>query len=60
LQYLRKAVELAGDNAKIREHLGDVLAELGRGDEAAEQYRKALEIDPEAQGVREKLESLGR
>ena len=42
----------------VREHLGDAYRAAGEADEASGAYRKALEIDPQAEGAREKLKGL--
>jgi len=41
-EYLRKAVSRNGRNPEILDHLGDVLAKIGREDLAAQQWEKAL------------------
>ena len=55
---LEKAVELLPDDPLVREHLGDVYRAAGDADKARGAYRKALELDPQAKGVREKLKGL--
>ena len=40
----------------IFEHLGDVMAAQGRTEEAVEAWKSALEADPEAEGVADKID----
>jgi len=44
------------EDAVIRDHLGDAYEKLGKLDEAREAWQRALTLDPDIQGVREKLE----
>jgi transitional endoplasmic reticulum ATPase len=46
IETLRQAVSLSPENAPLRRHLGDLLAEAGRHEEALEEYREALALDP--------------
>ena len=46
IETLREAVSLSPENAPLRHHLGDLLAAAGRHDEALEEYREALALDP--------------
>ena len=55
---LAQAVALDGDDPLLNEHLGDILAALQRWAEAEKAYRRVLELNPEAEGVPEKLERL--
>jgi len=56
LPYLRKALDQAFD-AEIAAHLGEVLWELGRRDEARQVWRRALDEDPNHEYL---LQVLGR
>src|SRR5262249_18323669 len=40
------AVSLSPENAPLRRHLGDLLAAAGRYEQALEEYREALALDP--------------
>jgi tetratricopeptide (TPR) repeat protein len=42
-EYLRKAISRNGHNPEIIAHLGDVLAKMGREDQAAVQWKNALD-----------------
>jgi len=46
LKWLQTAIELAPDNARNRVGCGNALLEMGRFDEAEQQYGKAIELDP--------------
>lgn len=57
---LEKAAALEPSDPTITEHLGDVYWRLGRRIEARYQWRRSLELDPDAvreTAIREKLES---
>ena len=43
---LRQAVAVSPENAPLRRHLGEVLAAAGRHDEAIDELRAALSLDP--------------
>ena len=49
-------MELQPDFFEARNNLGILLARSGRLDEAIEQFRKALEIDPGSAEVRKNLD----
>ena len=54
---LEQAVKLLPESdATVLDHLGDVLAALGRRDEAKEAWRKSLGLEP-SDGVRRKLDA---
>ena len=46
IETLRQAVSLSPENAPLRRHLGDLLSAAGRHEEAADEYREALALDP--------------
>jgi transitional endoplasmic reticulum ATPase len=46
IETLRQAVSVSPENAPLRRHLGDLLAAAGRHEEALEEYREALALDP--------------
>jgi SpoVK/Ycf46/Vps4 family AAA+-type ATPase len=46
IETLRHAVSLSPENAPLRRHLGDLLSAAGRHEEAVEEYREALALDP--------------
>ncbi len=58
LEIFNKAVELAGDDPVIWEHLGHTYRELGKVEEAGAAYRKSLKIDPDNDRVQEELKNL--
>ncbi len=59
LKQLLKAAALGQDSA-ILDHLGDVYMALGQPEKAGTQWKRSLELDPDASGVRRKLESLNK
>jgi transitional endoplasmic reticulum ATPase len=46
IETLKQAVSLSPENAPLRRHLGDLLSAAGRHEEAVEEYREALALDP--------------
>jgi len=46
IETLRQAVSLSPKNAPLRRHLGDLLSAAGRHEEALEEYREALALEP--------------
>jgi SpoVK/Ycf46/Vps4 family AAA+-type ATPase len=46
IETLKEAVALSPENAPLRRHLGELLAAAGRHEEAVEEYREALALDP--------------
>ena len=54
------AIRIAPDVLEFREYLGLFYEETGHLDQAAEQFRKILERDPQYEGAREHLEHLVR
>ncbi len=60
IDYIRRAIVLMErDDAILRDHLGDVFMLKGDMEEALEQWRRAYRLDPELDGVVEKLERHG-
>lgn len=57
-EQLEEASNLLPEDPVILEHLGDLYRALTLWLKAAEAYRKALEVDPQAEGVIEKLQAL--
>lgn len=55
LQWLERAVDAGGD-ARTYERAGDVLARMGRFDEARRRWRHALELTPDNRSLQTKLE----
>ena len=56
--HLERAIDLQPDDKVILEHLGDLYHAMELFDEAEQAYRDALNVDPDAPGVLEKLEKL--
>jgi tetratricopeptide (TPR) repeat protein len=55
----RRAAGLAPGSYEAHNSLGIVLARLGRDEEAAQEFRTAISIDPELAAARENLAALG-
>jgi len=59
-EYIARGFKVApSSRANVFDATGDYYASLGMAREAAEQYRKALEIEPYKELLREKLRALG-
>jgi tetratricopeptide (TPR) repeat protein len=58
LKTLLDAIEKVADDPVIWEHLGRTYEMLERGEEALDAYTKSFVIDPEREGIRERLEGL--
>ena len=58
LRELKRAVEKAREDPVILEHLGDALLKNGFDEDAASAWEKALQLDPAADGVKQKLEDV--
>ncbi len=52
---LRKALNTLQSDATLHDHLGDILAAQGKHEDATQEWRRALEIDPENQELKTKL-----
>lgn len=60
VEYLKKALDNGGSSsAEVCDHYGDALAKSGNTDEALKYWNMALEIDPEAEGIQEKISKGG-
>jgi protein O-mannosyl-transferase len=57
-QYLAEAVRLIPDSFEMRMNYAKILNELGFNDQAIEQYKIALKIDPASKEAHEKLSAL--
>ncbi len=58
LHYISSSLENGSESAEVLEHKGDVLAKLGRIDEAIEFWNKSLETDPKRQYLLERIEEV--
>lgn len=56
--HLERAIDLQPDDKVILEHLGDLYHAMELFAEAEQAYRDALTVDPDAEGVLEKLKKL--
>lgn len=58
VEYLEYAARLLGHDPTIFDHLGEAYLKLGRVDQAEAAWHRALELDPELEDIKRKLESL--
>jgi len=56
---IHQAYQIRKD-AVIVQHLGDALLKLGRKAQALEEYKRALELDPESKEIRKRIEETER
>ncbi|MCC7300202.1 MAG: tetratricopeptide repeat protein, partial [Verrucomicrobia bacterium] len=57
LAELQKAKSIVQNDSTVWEHLGDTYLKLNDRDEASKHWKKALELDPESQRLKERLSS---
>jgi tetratricopeptide (TPR) repeat protein len=55
LKYIQESVEIENTNAVVLEHLGDVLTSDNRISEAADYYKKALDLDQNNERLKAKV-----
>ncbi|HPX41030.1 MAG TPA: tetratricopeptide repeat protein, partial [Candidatus Hydrogenedentes bacterium] len=56
IEYIRRSIlRLERDDAVVRDHLGDAYLLKGEVDKAVEEWERAQRLDPELEGVAEKL-----
>jgi len=56
---IQQAMELSPQNYWVYYHLGEIYCQEGQVDKAAVMYERALEIDPEFEAARQRLQALG-
>lgn len=56
--HLERAIKMQPDDQIILEHLGDLYRAMESYHEAEQAYRDALEVNPEAEGILQKLDRL--
>jgi tetratricopeptide (TPR) repeat protein len=54
-KYIEKSVATGKASSEVHEHLGDVYQKLGQKEKALEFWKKALEMDPKNETVKEKI-----
>lgn len=54
--YIERSLEENQDNAEVTDHLGDVYFKLNNKAKALEYWQKAFELDPEREGLEEKIQ----
>jgi tetratricopeptide (TPR) repeat protein len=57
LRELKRAVERAKDDPVIFDHLGDAYAKNGLTEDALAAWERSLQLDPEGQGIKTKIEN---
>lgn len=55
IRSLREALRISPDNEPLRRHLADALAGMGRFDEAEQEYRQALALNPHSADLKIEL-----
>lgn len=55
LKYQQKALQASDNDAVLFDHMGDICSALNRSSEAQKHWRKALELDPENENIKQKL-----
>lgn len=61
IEYIRRALfGMQSDDPTLRDHLGDAYAGAGELEKALAEWEKALRLDPDHTGVREKIERARR
>ena len=58
LRELKRAAERAKDDPVIFDHLGDALAKNGLSEDAVAAWEKSLQLDPNSDGVKGKIEDM--
>ena len=58
LEYLEKAFNKRDDSAEVADHLGDVYKRLGMDEKAKMSWEKALELEPNNEFIKNKLNQL--
>ena len=56
VEYAKKAVKIDGTKSDLWEHLGDIEFKLGEKDKAIATWKKALELNKDNTGLKEKIE----
>lgn len=55
LKYQLKALQAGDGDAVLFDHMGDIYSALNQSSEAQKHWRKALELDPENENIKQKL-----
>jgi len=55
LEYQQKALRAGDDDAVLFDHMGDIYSALNKISEARKHWRKALELDPDNESIKQKL-----
>jgi len=57
LQYIKQSLDTREESAVVIQHLGDVYYEMGDHDNAKINWKKAFEMDPESEKLKDRIES---
>jgi len=57
-KYILESIALNASSAVVQEHLGDIYKAMKETEKARTQYKKALELNPSSESIKQKLENL--
>lgn len=57
-KYTLESIALNASSAVVQEHLGDIYKSMKETEKARTQYKKALELNPSSESIKQKLENL--
>ena len=57
LKYIKQSLDSREDSAVVIKHLGDVYYEMGDHDNAKIQWKKAFDLDPELENLKDRIDS---
>ena len=58
LKFARMSLELNASSSVVQEHMGDILTAMKDITNAIEHFQKSIELNPNNQSAKEKLETL--
>ncbi len=58
ISYIQSAIDMIGADPELFDHMGDIYRHLGEFEKSQEYYSRALELVPDNESIREKLNSL--
>lgn len=57
-KYILESIALNASSAVVQEHLGDIYKAMKQMEKAKTQYKKALDLNPSSESIKQKLENL--
>ncbi len=57
-KYILESIALNASSSVVQEHLGDIYKAMKQTEKARIQYKKALELNPSSESIKQKLENL--